>query len=127
MAFGDPLPVMSKLSVVPAGNTITPLRGINWTGTGIDTKLSGLIFAFFNSALISAVVIVVPPGPGTPVAGTSILSSQETAVNALLLISSIIPNGAVPLLTVDTIWFPDIESCAIAPGSKVAAGSTGIE
>lgn len=103
MALGEPNPNLSKFRAVPAGKTITPLRGMSCTGTGMEIKLSGLILALRNSTLISAVVMVLPPGPGTPEAKTSTVSSQETAEKALLLISSMIPKGAVPLETVATI------------------------
>src|ERR1700722_442942 len=115
IALGVPTPVGSKLSCVPAIKVITPLTGLSNTLT-VEVKLEGIIFGLLNSALISTGVTIVLLGPRTPIAGTIITSFQLTLVKALVLISSIMPIGAVPLLTVAITWLPITVSSATRPG-----------
>src|SRR5271166_5394239 len=112
MAFGVPDPFISKLSGVPATKVIMPLIGFKVTLI-VELKLLGMILGFLNSALISTGVTIVPPGPGTPTAGTITVSFHETLVKALVLMSSMTPMGAVPLLTVAITWFPIMVNSAI--------------
>lgn len=82
------MPVKSKLSGVPATKVTTPFIAFSTTLT-VELKLEATILGFLSSALISTGVTILPPGPGTPTAGTITTSFQDTLVNALTLISSI--------------------------------------